>query len=200
MNYAETLAYWYFRLNGFFLIRNFVLHRGGKGEDVRGTADTDLLGVRAPHVSEDINGKEVKCDSWLEELLKTFDRPSTIGVVVEVKSGQADNDAIGKSFNSERMKVALRRLGFVKRGDKSEDAAIAALQTASRYSGDGWTLVKVLVHASAPTTNAGCHFLTLESVERFIQDRFYEHKVRKCADRLFFPDELIQYLAWKAKV
>lgn len=133
-------------------------------------------------------------------MVKPFDRPSTIGVVVEVKSGKTDTDAIGKSFNSERMKVALRRLGFVKRGDKSEDVAIATLQTAPRYSGDGWTLVKVLVHANAPTTYAGCHFLTLESVENFIQERFYEHKVRKSADRLFFPDELIQYLAWKAKV
>jgi hypothetical protein len=26
MNYGETLTYWYLRLNGFFLLRNFVLH------------------------------------------------------------------------------------------------------------------------------------------------------------------------------
>jgi hypothetical protein len=26
MNYGETLAYWYLRLNGFFLLQNFVLH------------------------------------------------------------------------------------------------------------------------------------------------------------------------------
>ncbi len=26
MNYAETLAYWYLRLNGFFPLKNFVLH------------------------------------------------------------------------------------------------------------------------------------------------------------------------------
>ncbi len=26
MNYGETLAYWYLRLNGFFPLRNFVLH------------------------------------------------------------------------------------------------------------------------------------------------------------------------------
>lgn len=27
MNYGETLAYWYLRLNGFFLLNNFVVHR-----------------------------------------------------------------------------------------------------------------------------------------------------------------------------
>src|SRR5262245_2650360 len=103
MNYAETLAYWYFRLNGFFLIQNFVLHRGVEAEKIHRTADTDMLGVRPPHVSEDINGKSVRCDSWLEDVLNGLDRPTTIGVVVEVKSGEAGNAAITKSFSRERL-------------------------------------------------------------------------------------------------
>ena len=44
MNYGETLAYWYLRLNGFFLLRNFVLHPLHESEaNDRYTADSDLL-------------------------------------------------------------------------------------------------------------------------------------------------------------
>jgi hypothetical protein len=45
----EKLAYWYFRLNGFFQIENFVVHpeqRGGQ------RTDADLLAVRFPFRAE----------------------------------------------------------------------------------------------------------------------------------------------------
>lgn len=44
---AEALAQWYFRLNGFLTIPNFILHRpGGQRTEV------DVIGVRFPHRSE----------------------------------------------------------------------------------------------------------------------------------------------------
>ena len=45
----EKIAYWYFRLNGFLQIENFVVHPGGRGGQ---RTDADLLGVRFPHRSE----------------------------------------------------------------------------------------------------------------------------------------------------
>lgn len=45
----EKVAYWYFRLNGFLQIENFVVHPGGRGGQ---RTDADLLGVRFPHRSE----------------------------------------------------------------------------------------------------------------------------------------------------
>ena len=45
----EKVAYWYFRLNGFLQIENFVVHperRGGQ------RTDADLLAVRFPHRAE----------------------------------------------------------------------------------------------------------------------------------------------------
>ncbi len=51
MNYGETLTYWYLRLNGFFLLRNFVLHPSYESEGTNNqAADSDLLAVRFPHV------------------------------------------------------------------------------------------------------------------------------------------------------
>ena len=58
MNYGETLAYWYLRFNGFFLIQNFVLHplADGEGSDKQ-AADIVLLAVRFPYVYEETGGQ-----------------------------------------------------------------------------------------------------------------------------------------------
>ena len=55
MNYGETLAYWYLRLNGFIPMRNFVLHPSVNATD-KNSADSDLLAVRFLHVYEEIGG------------------------------------------------------------------------------------------------------------------------------------------------
>src|SRR5579863_7121954 len=46
---SEKVAYWYFRLNGFLQIENFVVHPGRRGGQ---RTDADLLGVRFPHRAE----------------------------------------------------------------------------------------------------------------------------------------------------
>jgi hypothetical protein len=45
----EKVAYWYFRLNGFLQIENFVVHPGRRGGQ---RTDADLLAVRFPHRAE----------------------------------------------------------------------------------------------------------------------------------------------------
>lgn len=45
----EKLAYWYFRLNGFLQIENFVVHPGERGPQ---RTDADLPAVRFPHRAE----------------------------------------------------------------------------------------------------------------------------------------------------
>ena len=45
----EKVAYWYFRLNGFLQIENFVVHPGGRGGQ---RTDADQLAVRFPHRAE----------------------------------------------------------------------------------------------------------------------------------------------------
>jgi len=45
----EHLAVWYFRLNGFFTIPNFVLHPTGRGSAL---TNADIAGVRFPYRAE----------------------------------------------------------------------------------------------------------------------------------------------------
>ncbi len=46
---AEKVAYWYFRLNGFLQIENFVVHPSSRGSQY---TDADLLAVRFPYRAE----------------------------------------------------------------------------------------------------------------------------------------------------
>lgn len=112
MNYGETLAYWYLRFNGFFPLRNFVLHplqeRMG---DHNQTADCDLLAVRFPHVYEEIGGQS---DDW-DPRLSTWGfslYEDIIGLIVEVKtSPNAEFARIARnSFHRRRLSQAVQRL------------------------------------------------------------------------------------------
>ena len=48
---AEKVAYWYFRLNGFFQIDNFVVHPKKPGSQ---PTDADLIAVRFPYRGESL--------------------------------------------------------------------------------------------------------------------------------------------------
>ncbi|MEZ6028861.1 MAG: hypothetical protein R3C46_03835 [Hyphomonadaceae bacterium] len=45
----EKVAYWYFRLNGFFMLENFVIHPGENGGQ---RTDADILAIRFPNRAE----------------------------------------------------------------------------------------------------------------------------------------------------
>ena len=72
----ERLAYWYFRLNGFLLLENFVIHPD-RGSEQR--TEADLVGVRFSHRRELL-------DSPMEDDPAVVDCPTFCNVIVaEVK-------------------------------------------------------------------------------------------------------------------
>jgi hypothetical protein len=78
---AEDLAYWFFRLNGFLLLNNFVIHAERKG--TTGT-DVDILGVRFPYRAELF--EDPMAD--YAEFKRITKRPYV--AIVEVKRGMCD--------------------------------------------------------------------------------------------------------------
>lgn len=81
---AEKVAYWYFRLNGFFQIENFVVHPGRYGAQ---RTDADLLAVRFPFRAErlfddpdDIMADDMKGLALSDDLIDV--------VIAEVKTNQ----------------------------------------------------------------------------------------------------------------
>src|SRR5437764_11426823 len=80
----EKVAYWYFRLNGFLQIENFVVHperRGGQ------RTDADLLAVRFPYRAERLfdNPSDIMAD---DEQRLSLSRNLIDVVIAEVKRNQ----------------------------------------------------------------------------------------------------------------
>jgi hypothetical protein len=100
MNFGETLAYWYLRLNGFFPLKDFVLHRPHNPDDtedylIERTSDADLLAVRFPHVIENIGGQY---EDWDHQNFGDMDFPlddKIICLLVQVKTTKTDTNKYG---------------------------------------------------------------------------------------------------------
>lgn len=82
---AEELAYWYFRLNGFLTIQNFIVHDERKANQ---RTDVDILGVRFPFRSE-INMED---DAWFT---KVSAKP--LYIITELKTGLCNLNGPWKS-------------------------------------------------------------------------------------------------------
>lgn len=99
---AEHLATWYFRLNGFFTITNFVLHPSRRGPQ---RTDADIVGVRFPYRSEfpDSPGGDEP------EFTRISSKPYF--VIAEVKSSLCQLNGPWRDPNKENVEAVLRDLG-----------------------------------------------------------------------------------------
>lgn len=180
MNYAEEAAFWYLRLNGFFPISNFVVHRS---QGIVHTSDCDVLGVRLPFTYEEIGGQD---DDWDPFLVKHLNFALPVGVICEVKSGKYRTADL---FSEDVLRYAIARLGFVHRDGVAAVAAdlydkpIAVLP-------DGSQIAKLLVarhESEGPFLGQG-----LTETERFLRRRVEKYPKQKYADRMFFGPVLFQ--------
>lgn len=188
MNYAETLAYWYLRLNGFFPLRDFVLH---KGVEIQQTSDCDLLAIRFPHVYEEVGGQT---GDWDTQRFQSWglDLGKPLSLVVQVKAETRSTDD-GAAFSTEYLRAALRRTGLW--DGAVVDGLLHDLATAP-HAASGQAQVAKLLIASNPRRNDARYLrLDLKDALRFIQKRFRDYQPQKAAGRFFFHDELIQFLA-----
>jgi hypothetical protein len=189
LNYGEELVYWYLRLNGFFLLENFVLHRNNQYTSER-TSDSDILAVRFPHVSEEIGGDS---DDWDVKLLDHFDSESIIGLICEVKTGQNFN--VNKHFEASRVEKAIRRFGFVSDYQK----ILNSLSLNSVASINEFQVGKILFSKKKSIVPDKFIDIKLVDVNRFIKKRIAKYLESKFADRMFFPSNLMQYIIWEEK-
>ena len=182
MNYGEEIAYWYLRLNGFFPITNFVIHRSS---EIEHSADCDLLAIRFPSVYEEIGGNP---DDWDEELSNEFGFDHTIGIICEVKTGRYKLEEI---FRPEYVKYAIGRLGFTPReniaaiSDELNKVALLEIE-------EGRRIGKLLI-ANDQKGPSNFIFRSLNSAEDFINDRVEKYSKEKYADRMYFGSELFQH-------
>ncbi|WP_156438916.1 hypothetical protein [Bradyrhizobium valentinum] len=134
--FTEKVAYWYFRLNGFLQIENFVVHPERRGSQ---RTDADLLGVRFRHRAEFTFDHQtpMKDDSRL-----CFSPRLDDIVIVEVKTNQPCT-LNGPWTDPDRQNVqrVVAAIGCLPRASISE-AAKCITRTVLPYSGEpgsGWS-------------------------------------------------------------
>lgn len=180
MNYGETLAYWYLRLNGFFPITNFVIH---KSEGIEYSADCDVLAIRPPLVYEEVGGQD---DDWDPRLLEHINSGKTIGIICEVKTGAFEKE---KLFRTEYVTYASKRLGITSSDD---DIQRIAEGNAIEDVADNYRVIKLFI--SNKEEEGSFIYLSLESVVQFLLDRIGKYPIEKYRDRMFFGSILFQGL------
>ena len=202
MNYSETLAYWYLRLNGFFPVRNFVLHRTPRSTESNqyDNADVDLLAVRFPSVHEKyeyVNRRDDQWDDhWDKKLLEEIPKLNRdfVGLIVEVKTGA--NSSNLSSFNETRIRADIHRLGMFESSD-TVNKLTEDLQKRKIVSKDGYSIGKVLI-SERPKPGMWIN-IPLTDIDNYLHEHMKKYIDPKYASRHMFPDDLIQYIIWKER-
>ena len=99
---SEKLAYWYFRLNGFLTIANFVVHPD-LGREQR--TDVDALGVRFPYRAELLENPMIDDEIFT----KVKDKPYII--IAEVKSQTCNLNGPWTRKEAKNMHRVLKAIG-----------------------------------------------------------------------------------------
>ncbi|MDI6886210.1 MAG: hypothetical protein QMD22_07725 [archaeon] len=185
MNYGEEISYWYFRLNGFFPLVNFVVHRT---EKIRYSTDIDLLAVRFPNVYETVGGQP---NDWDSKLMNHFDNDAILGILCEVKTSNYD---VSSLFKFETVKYALTRFGFKPEfGEHANELKNLPMVTFF-HNNQKYQIAKILVSNKQNQGEVRYIHFQLADLEEFISDRIKRYKENKWQDRMFFPSN---YLAAK---
>jgi hypothetical protein len=112
---TEDLATWYFRLNGFFTITNFVVHPSRRGSQ---RTDADIVGVRFPYRSEFPDGP----GGDEPDFTRIENRPYL--VIAEVKRGLCRLNGPWTDAARQNIHAVLRNLGPFPQ-ERIEEAALA---------------------------------------------------------------------------
>ena len=108
---SEKLAYWYFRLNGFMTMENFILHPEQAGSQ---RTDADLYGVRFPYRSE----QDMTDDS---RFLKVATKPHF--VIAEIKAGECKLNRPWTTQDNKNMQYVLSAIGALQPSSVSKAAS-----------------------------------------------------------------------------
>lgn len=130
---------------------------------------------------------------FFRDLGLTSDR--AIGLIVQVKTGQFDQMDLLKSFSKETLAYAIKRIGLV--AESEVPSLVAELNDCAKLSKDDFLLAKLAVIGRPLNDSNERPFIIkdIHEIDEFIRDRIKEHESTKRADRMFFSDPLMQYLA-----
>lgn len=174
----ERVAYWYFRLNGFLQIENFVVHPKLYGGQ---RTDADLIGVRFPYRAERlIDNPDDLMEDDFERLHPLNDRADI--VIAEIKTGRCALNGPWTNEENQNINRVLAAIGSLP-ADMIDEAANALYAAASFDQPDHPRIRLVLVGRESDSAiaekYAGITQLTWAEVLSFIWQRFHRYSRQK---------------------
>jgi len=177
---SEKLAYWYFRLNGFLTIENFVVHPDWGTQQC---TDIDLLAARFPHRAELL---EVPME---DDKRLTLD-PHRIRIILsEVKASSCDLNETWTNPDKKNIQRMLRAVGTIDR--KSVDDVSEKIYNHGWYEDQNF-LISLCCLGQQENQNCREQFpevpqLTWKEVLSFIHKRFRMYQKQKCSHDQWDP-------------
>lgn len=177
---AEELAYWYFRLNGFFSITNFVVHPNLGHNQI---TDVDIYGVRFPYRAELLD-KPMEDDSIFT---KHSDKPYIILAEVKTKTCKINNSWLKKDNKS--LEFIISALGTHKKVN-IENIAINLYEYG--YYEDDYYLISLVCVGDRKNDRISEVYraipqITWSSMLKFIYNRFKKYRLEKSAHPQWTP-------------
>ena len=174
---AAKIAYWYFRLNGFLNIENFVVHPSSQEVRVQAgqRTEADLCGVRFPHRSELV----MKDDDAFEGA-----RTKPLFVIAEITRGQCKLNGPWTNPERKNMEYILGAIGAFP-PDQQTEVATSLYEHCIYPYGEGkeceFRLIAVGKDSSTELQKQYPDLLqiTLISMLKFIHKRFKAYRVQK---------------------
>ncbi len=175
---SEDLAIWYLRLNGFFTIKNFVVHPE-KGPDQE--TDIDSLAIRLPHRAEGLTEDDEMVDDSIV-LSISNDDISPLLFIAEVKKGLCKFNDTWINRKKKNMERFLKAIGCT---PKENIKTVAdALYDDGIYRG-AYTISLICFgseeNKELKINKPAITQILWDDVLGFIYDRFRKYPMRKAA-------------------
>jgi hypothetical protein len=168
---SERLAYWYFRLNGFFGNENFIVHRGINNSEHE--TDIDYLGVRFRHRRElydDVSGEFLEDDIDSDLFKHCPDMNVNYIVLAEVKTSKPSINLSWLRDNT--LRQVLMALGYF--NERFIDIVVNALRSKGfcRLCSHYITFVAIGKSGDSDLVPFDIPVITWDHVKNFIYNRF----------------------------
>jgi hypothetical protein len=192
-NYAESIANLYLRLNGFFLLNNYISHKC-ESKKAKQHFDSDIIGVKPKYVTEIVGLQNAKSDMH-HKLYELIEGIELVGVICEVKGGMSSK---WKLTNNSLM-PCVKRLGlFDPEKTKPEDIVDTLKKNRIYKSEDNKRMIIKLVasdEVDKERTKSWNH-ISLSEMLDFIVERLDEY-IDKRQSWHFNDSELFQFIIFQ---
>lgn len=162
MSSPERLAYWYFRLNGFLTIENFIVHPDS-GSNQR--TDADVLAVRFAQRAENLK-RPMRDDPRVASCV-TFANV----IIAEIKTGSCELNGPWKDCDAQNLHRVLNAIGCVP--NSAVDLVADALYRGGLWS-DSFVTIRLFALGQSRTTT-----LLIPEIQQLIWDDI----IKFCVER-----------------